>query len=69
MGVVLADLTEAGERHVVAAGGEGGLGNSIFASAGQRRPRDFTKGETGEERVVEVELKTIADVGMVSDFC
>ena len=68
MGVVLADLTEEGDSHVVATGGEGGLGNAIFASAEQRRPRDFTKGEVGEERVVEVELKTIADVGMVSDF-
>ena len=68
VGVVLADLTGEGDSCTVASGGEGGLGNALFASPEQRRPRDFTEGDTGEERVVEVELKTIADVGMVSDL-
>ena len=62
---VLSDLTTAGEECVVVEGGEGGLGNAALATASCRRTREFTEGSAGEERVIEMELKTIADVGMV----
>ena len=64
-GVVLADLLKAGDSCTVVHGGEGGLGNAVFATAEHRRPLEFTEGGEGEEKSVEVEMKTIADVGMV----
>lgn len=64
-GAVLADLIKAGDSYTVACGGEGGVGNAAFATAECRRPWDFTPGEEGEERRVELEMKTIADIGMV----
>lgn len=64
-GVVLADLLKAGDSCTVVHGGEGGLGNAMFATAEHRRPLEFTEGGEGEEKSVEVEMKTIADVGMV----
>lgn len=64
-GAVLADLIKAGDSYTVACGGEGGVGNAAFATAECRRPWDFTPGEEGEGRRVELEMKTIADIGMV----
>ena len=65
-GATLRDLRDEGEACVLVRGGEGGVGNSAFATAGCRRSREFTEGGPGEEMEVELELKTIADVGMVS---
>ena len=64
-GAVLDDLLKAGDSCTVVHGGEGGLGNAMFATAEHRRPLEFTAGGEGEEKSVEVEMKTIADVGMV----
>ena len=66
-GTTLRDLTEEGEECVLAEGGEGGVGNAAFATANCRRSREYTEGCPGEEKEVELELKTIADVGMVSN--
>ena len=65
-GTILRDLTEEGEVCVLVEGGEGGVGNAAFATADCRRTRDCTVGSAGVESEVELELKTIADVGMVS---
>ncbi|EEG78129.1 GTPase ObgE [Dethiobacter alkaliphilus] len=62
---LLADLTEEGETFVVAKGGRGGRGNSRFASSADKAPKYAEKGEPGEERWVWLELKVIADVGLV----
>jgi GTP-binding protein len=62
---LIADLTEEGQRFVLARGGRGGRGNFHFKSATHRAPREFEYGEPGEELNVELELKTIADVGLV----
>lgn len=64
-GEVLADLREAGDTYVVARGGKGGAGNPHFASGTNRTPRIATKGEEGEERWLRIELKLIADIGLV----
>ncbi len=62
---VLADLVHHGDTFIAAEGGAGGLGNSHFASGADRTPRFATKGKTGEERWLKVELKLIADIGLV----
>ncbi|MDQ7843299.1 MAG: GTPase ObgE [Armatimonadota bacterium] len=62
---VLADLVRHGQRVVVARGGRGGRGNARFATSTRRAPRRAEPGEPGEERDVELELKLIADVGLV----
>jgi len=64
-GHVIKDLARAGDRVVVAQGGKGGKGNNRFKSAINRAPRQSTPGEPGESRTVRLELKLIADVGLV----
>lgn len=65
-GHVIADLTAESETFVAAQGGLGGLGNAYFKTASDRAPNVTTEGIPGEEKVVELELKTIADIGLVS---
>ena len=64
-GFVIKDLTVCGEEFVVARGGKGGRGNASFKSSTNRAPREKTLGELGESRQVILELKSIADVGLV----
>ena len=59
------DFKKEGEEFVVAKGGKGGLGNTRFKSSTNRAPKKFTKGAIGEEYVIYLQLKTIADVGIV----
>jgi GTPase len=64
-GEQLADLTEHGQEFVLAKGGDGGLGNLHFKSSTNRAPRQATKGHPGEARKVRLELKVLADVGLL----
>lgn len=64
-GDVIGDMVEDGQRLLVAAGGRGGLGNTHFKSSTNRSPRQCTKGETGELREIRLELKVLADVGLL----
>lgn len=64
-GKVIADLTTDGQRAVVARGGKGGYGNAHFTSSVRQAPRVAEKGEKGDELTVRMELKMIADVGLV----
>jgi len=59
------DFIRIGEEFVVASGGKGGLGNTRFKSSTNRAPKKFTKGTTGEEFVIWLQLKTIADIGII----
>ena len=59
------DFIKIGEEFVAAAGGKGGLGNTRFKSSTNRAPRKFTKGTIGEEFTIWLQLKTIADVGII----
>jgi GTP-binding protein len=60
---LIADLAKDGERVLLARGGKGGLGNTHFKSSVNRAPRQFTRGEPGESRILALELKVLADVG------
>lgn len=61
----VADLNRDGERALLAAGGEGGRGNLHFKSSTNRAPRQFTRGGEGEHRRLKLELKLLADVGLL----
>ena len=64
-GEVLADLVGPGTELVIAAGGRGGLGNAALASSKRKAPGFALKGEPGEERSITLELKVVADVGLI----
>jgi len=64
-GELLADLTRHGQRAVIARGGRGGRGNMRFATPANPAPEIAEKGEPGEERWVRLELKLLADVGLI----
>ncbi len=59
------DFVKVGEEFVAAIGGKGGLGNTRFKSSTNRAPRKYTKGMTGEEFTIWLQLKTIADIGII----
>jgi GTP-binding protein len=62
---IIKDLKHNGDRFVVARGGKGGRGNTHFKSSTNRAPREFTRGDEGESRLVILELRSIADVGLI----
>lgn len=61
----IADFTKKNQQKTIAYGGKGGLGNTHFKSATHQTPREFKPGEKGEERQVLLELKLIADIGII----
>jgi GTP-binding protein len=64
-GELLGDLTHDGATLLVARGGDGGLGNTHFKSSVNRAPRQFTPGQSGESRQLRLELRLLADVGLL----
>ena len=64
-GDLMCDLAEEGQRWLAASGGRGGFGNSHFATSTNRAPRYHQEGSPGEERELQLELKLLADVGLV----
>ena len=66
-GELVAEILENGQEIVVAKGGRGGKGNTFFATATHQSPREWQPGEEGQIRTLELELKLIADVGLVGE--
>ena len=64
-GALIADLATDGQTALIAKGGKGGLGNLHFKSSTNRAPRQFTLGEAGEQRFLKLELRILADVGLL----
>ena len=64
-GILLGDLVETGQKLVVAYGGRGGLGNAHYLSNRNRAPEKFTEGRDGEEWPLQLELKLLAEVGII----
>jgi GTP-binding protein len=64
-GELLGEVLATGDELVVARGGRGGKGNAFFATATHQAPREWQPGEEGEQRTLELELKLIADIGLV----
>jgi GTP-binding protein len=64
-GEIIADVLADGEEYVVARGGRGGKGNAFFVTPTHQSPREWQPGEEGQERTLELELKLIADIGLV----
>tara|TARA_A100000164_G_scaffold345166_1_gene344796 strand:+ start:744 stop:1727 length:984 start_codon:yes stop_codon:yes gene_type:complete len=62
---LLYDFIKPEEKYVAAAGGKGGLGNTRFKSSTNRAPKKYTKGSSGEEFIIWLQLKTIADIGII----
>src|SRR5512143_636464 len=62
---LIGEILESGDEAIVAKGGRGGKGNSFFATATHQAPREWQPGEEGQARTLELELKLIADVGLV----
>ena len=64
---ILAEILEHGEERIIAKGGRGGKGNTFFATATHQSPREWQPGEEGQVRTLVLELKLIADVGLVGE--
>jgi len=64
-GILLGDLTNQGDELLVAAGGRGGLGNAHYLSNRNRAPEKFTEGKEGEQWMLQLELKLLAEVGII----
>ncbi len=64
-GIVVADMTEIGQTVVLAVGGKGGFGNSHFVSSRRQAPNFAEKGEPGDSKEITLELKMLADIGLV----
>ena len=62
---IIYDFEEEGQEFIIAKGGRGGLGNDHFKSSTNRTPRRITKGKEGEELSIELEIKLLADVGLI----